>query len=46
MKKPEDMYGKVMSIPDTLIIKYFELATDMHPDEIAAIKNGYGFGNH
>lgn len=37
-EKPEDMYGKVMSIPDPLIIKYFELVTDMHPDEIAAIK--------
>lgn len=31
---PEDMYGKVMSIPDELIIKYFELATDIHPDEL------------
>ncbi len=30
----EDMYGKVMSIPDDLIIKYFELATDIHPDEL------------
>ncbi len=37
-EKPEDIYGKVMSIPDPLIIKYFELATDKHPDEIAAIK--------
>ena len=32
------MYGKVMSIPDELIIKYFELVTDVHPDEIAAMK--------
>ncbi|OGH64786.1 MAG: tyrosine--tRNA ligase [Candidatus Magasanikbacteria bacterium RIFCSPHIGHO2_01_FULL_41_23] len=25
---PEEMYGKVLSIPDALIFKYFELATD------------------
>ena len=29
---PNDMYGKVMSIPDTLIMDYFELVTDV-PDE-------------
>lgn len=33
----EDMYGKVMSIPDQLILKYFKLVTDIHPDEIEAI---------
>jgi len=31
---PEDMFGKVMSIPDKLIIKYFELATDIPMEEI------------
>lgn len=36
--KPENIYGKVMSIPDNLIIKYFELATDIHPDEIDKMK--------
>ncbi len=30
----KDIYGKVMSISDNLIIKYFTLATDIHPDEI------------
>lgn len=30
----DTMYGKVMSIPDRLIIRYFQLATDVHPDEI------------
>lgn len=29
---PEDIYGKTMSIPDSLIIHYFELLTDV-PDE-------------
>ncbi|ERI93054.1 tyrosine--tRNA ligase [Clostridiales bacterium oral taxon 876 str. F0540] len=30
----KDIYTKVMQIPDSLIIKYFELTTDIHPDEI------------
>jgi tyrosyl-tRNA synthetase len=34
---PEDMYGKVMSIPDGLIVKYFKLATDIHPDRLDEI---------
>lgn len=33
-----DIYGKVMSIPDNMIIKYYELATDLHPDEVEKIK--------
>ena len=32
------MFKKVMEVPDDLIIKYFELATDEHPDRIDAIK--------
>lgn len=32
-----DMFGKVMSIPDTLIIKYYELLTDVENDEIKEI---------
>ena len=34
---PEEIFGKTMSIPDTLILKYFELATTMDPDEITKI---------
>ncbi|MBC8061660.1 MAG: tyrosine--tRNA ligase [Clostridiaceae bacterium] len=34
----EVMYEKVMSIPDSMIIKYFELVTDLHPSELNAIK--------
>jgi tyrosyl-tRNA synthetase len=34
----EVMFKKVMEVPDNLIIKYFELATDEHPDEIEDIK--------
>lgn len=34
----EAMFGKTMSIPDTLIGHYFELATDVATDEIQAIE--------
>lgn len=33
-----EIYDKVMQILDSLIVKYFELATDIHPDEIDKIK--------
>ncbi len=35
---PEEMYGKVMSIPDSLILQYFELLTDVSDDELAEFK--------
>lgn len=35
----EVMFKKVMEIPDHLILRYFELVTDEHPDRIAVIKN-------
>jgi tyrosyl-tRNA synthetase len=34
----EVMFKKVMEVPDELIIKYFELTTDEHPDEIDKIR--------
>lgn len=34
----EVMFKKVMEIPDNLIIRYFELATDEHPDFIENIR--------
>lgn len=41
---PDEMFGKIMSLKDDLIIKYFLLATDLEMSEIAkmenAIKNG------
>ncbi len=36
--EPSDMYGKVMSIPDSLIINYFELCTFTSISEIENIK--------
>lgn len=35
----EVIYEKVMKIPDNLIIKYYTLTTDVHPDDIAKIQN-------
>lgn len=44
--EPEIMFKKVMEVPDNLIIKYFELATDEHPDKIAEIKNDLANGKN
>lgn len=33
-EEPSQMFGKVMSIPDTMIVKYFELLTDVPMAEI------------
>jgi len=35
---PREIYGKVMSIPDPLIVDYFELVTDVPEEEIAEFK--------
>jgi tyrosyl-tRNA synthetase len=35
---PEEMYGKVLSIPDTLIYPYFALVTDVPVDELPHYK--------
>ncbi len=32
--KPSDMFGKIMSIPDSLMIKYFRLCTDLDTNRI------------
>ena len=37
-ESPKDMFGKTMSIPDDLILDYFELATYVPAGEIAAAK--------
>jgi tyrosyl-tRNA synthetase len=36
---PQEIYGKVMSIPDHLILDYFELVTDVPEQEIAQFKD-------
>jgi tyrosyl-tRNA synthetase len=35
---PKEIFGKTMSIPDTLIYKYFKLCTGMGSDELSRIK--------
>jgi tyrosyl-tRNA synthetase len=37
-EKPSEMYGKAMSIPDELVIKYTELITDLSLDEKLAVR--------
>ena len=42
---PEDMYGKVMSIPDFAMPSYFKLATRYTPDRISAVERGLNDGS-
>jgi len=35
---PNDMYGKLMSVPDDLMMDYFELLTDVPDDELAEMR--------
>lgn len=36
---PQDMYGKVMSIPDNLIMHYYELCTDVTAGALKVLEN-------
>ncbi len=38
--EPADMFGKVMSIPDEMMVKYYRLASTMPVDQIDAIEAG------
>lgn len=42
----EVMFKKIMEIPDHLIIRYLELATDEHPDEIDKIRQQLSEGEN
>lgn len=42
----EVMFKKVMEVPDALILKYFELATDVHPDRIDEIRRALEEGRN
>ncbi len=35
IEPPDDMFGKIMSIPDEVIAQYFELCTDIPAEEVA-----------
>ncbi|MBC7960496.1 MAG: tyrosine--tRNA ligase [Vallitaleaceae bacterium] len=45
MEDPIIQYEKIMTLPDTLVLKYFELATDLHPDKIETIRIGLENGS-
>jgi len=40
MEPPKEMFGKLMSIPDHLMWKYYELLTDLPLEEIGEMKRG------
>ncbi len=42
---PDDMFGKLMSISDELMFRYYELLTDRTPAEIAALREGVAAGS-
>lgn len=46
MENANQMYGKAMSIPDNMIIKYFELATKITLEEITKIKQALENGEN
>jgi tyrosyl-tRNA synthetase len=41
---PDEVYGKTMSIPDSLIIRYFELVTDVAVDRIEEMRSNLAKG--
>ncbi|KYG26688.1 tyrosine--tRNA ligase [Alkalihalobacillus trypoxylicola] len=44
-EKPNEIFGKSMSIPDELMIKYYKLATDIPLEEIAELEEGLNSGS-
>jgi tyrosyl-tRNA synthetase len=42
---PDEIFGKLMSIPDSLMWSYYELVTDRTPAEIGALKQQVSSGN-
>lgn len=42
---PHEMYGKIMSMPDQLMLRYFELVTSESVEEIARIATGLQDGS-
>lgn len=39
-EEPNEIYGKSMSIPDELMLKYYELATDISNEQLEHLNNG------
>lgn len=45
-EEPGQMFGKVMSIPDTMIVRYFELATSVPGEKIGDVKKALAQGEN
>ena len=43
---PEEMYGKTMSIPDELIVKYWRLAVESADEDVARVERGLAAGDN
>ncbi|MFZ5924821.1 MAG: tyrosine--tRNA ligase [Bacillota bacterium] len=43
-EEPSEMYGKTMSIPDEVMMTYYELATSLPEEEIGSIRQGIESG--
>ncbi|MCK0471301.1 tyrosine--tRNA ligase [Halalkalibacter sp. APA_J-10(15)] len=44
-ESPNEMFGKSMSIPDELMVKYYKLATDLPMEEIESLEKGLENGS-
>lgn len=42
---PHEMYGKTMSVPDQLMLRYYELTTDISSEELQALAAGLADGS-
>ncbi|MBO8163729.1 MAG: tyrosine--tRNA ligase [Brevibacillus sp.] len=42
---PNEIYGKTMSVPDELMLKYYELTTDVPLEELERLKDGLADGS-
>ncbi len=42
---PKEIYGKAMSVPDELMLKYYELATDIGMEELERLRAGVADGS-
>lgn len=43
-EEPNEMYGKAMSVPDELMLRYYEMVTDLKNEELAALKEALSSG--
>jgi tyrosyl-tRNA synthetase len=46
LDEPKQMFGKIMSIPDHLILDYFEMCTDVSEEELKSIKKNLDSGEN